>query len=138
MGYINPLLKLAAGRQLLSLPTLQRLAVAKVCRGPREEANTEAEKAWERRKGPMAAYWRAVSTYARHLAHMLEHGVAEHAAPIDFTESELILIREAVRKLPANTELSEMYGREIASVDRKTTDGLAACFDARMNGSRAV
>lgn len=57
---------------------------------------------------------------------------------INLTESELILIREAVRKLPANTELSEMYGKEIAGVDRKTTDAIAACFDARMNGRRNV
>lgn len=57
---------------------------------------------------------------------------------VDFTESELVLIREAVRKLPANTELSQMYGPEISSVDRKTTNRLADCFDARMSGSRDV
>lgn len=37
----------------------------------RDAANAEAEKAWRRRKGPMAVYWRAVATYARHLAHAL-------------------------------------------------------------------
>lgn len=57
---------------------------------------------------------------------------------VDFTESELILIREAVRNLPANTEFSQIYGPEISSVDRKTTDRLADCFDARMSGSRNV
>ncbi|MGU2073411.1 hypothetical protein ACSETA_10695 [Pseudomonas aeruginosa] len=39
----------------------------------RVQANTEAENAWRRRKGPMAAYWRAVSTYARHIAHALSN-----------------------------------------------------------------
>ncbi|SDY08279.1 hypothetical protein SAMN05421681_110187 [Lysobacter enzymogenes] len=37
----------------------------------RDQANQEAEKAWKKRKGPMAAYWRAVATYARHVAHAL-------------------------------------------------------------------
>lgn len=72
MGYINPLLKLPAGKALISMEPEQRKAVAAICRDLRHQANEEAEKAWTRRKGPMAAYWRAVATYARHLAHMLE------------------------------------------------------------------
>lgn len=43
----------------------------------RDQANTEAENAWRRRKGPMAAYWRAVSTYARHMAHALSTTIKE-------------------------------------------------------------
>ena len=69
MGYINPLLKLPAGRALLALPDDQRAAIEAVMRDLRAEADHEAEVAWRRRKGPMAAYWRAVSTYARHIAH---------------------------------------------------------------------
>lgn len=72
MGYINPLLRLPAGKALMALSPEHRKAVAAVCRDLRHQANDEAEKAWKRRKGPMAAYWRAVSTYARHLAHALE------------------------------------------------------------------
>lgn len=71
MGYINPLLKLPAGRALLDLPREQRQPIEAVMRDLRDQANTEAENAWKRRKGPMAAYWRAVSTYARHVAHAL-------------------------------------------------------------------
>lgn len=71
MGYINPLLDLPAGRALQELPPEDRKRIAAVMRQLRHEANEEAEKAWSRRKGPMAAYWRAVSTYARHLAHAL-------------------------------------------------------------------
>lgn len=71
MGYLNPLLKLPAGRALLALPADQRAAIESVMRELRDQANTEAENAWKRRKGPMAAYWRAVSTYARHVAHAL-------------------------------------------------------------------
>ena len=74
MGYINPLLKLPAGRRLLALPAEDRIRIAGVMRELRGQANEEAEKAWARRKGPMAAYWRAVATYARHLAHALERG----------------------------------------------------------------
>lgn len=72
MGYINPLLRLPAAEKLLQLSPEQRHVVAGVMRELRDQANTEAEKAWQRRKGPMAAYWRAVSTYARHVAHALE------------------------------------------------------------------
>ena len=72
MGYVNPLLRLPAGRRLMALPGADRRRIAEVCRELRGKANDEAEKAWRRRKGPMAAYWRAVATYARHLAHALE------------------------------------------------------------------
>ena len=71
MGYINPLLLLPAGRKLLALPPEDRRRIEAVMRELRDQANDEAERAWRRRKGPMAAYWRAVSTYARHLAHAL-------------------------------------------------------------------
>ncbi|MDD2109688.1 MULTISPECIES: hypothetical protein [Pseudomonas] len=71
MGYINPLLKLPAGRALLKLPAEDRARIEAVLRELRAQADAEAENSWHRRKGPMAAYWRAVSTYARHLAHAL-------------------------------------------------------------------
>lgn len=71
MGYLNPLLALPAGRALQSLPAEQRAPLEALLRELRDQANDEAEKAWRKRKGPMAAYWRAVSTYARHIAHAL-------------------------------------------------------------------
>ena len=74
MGYENPLLKLPAGRALLQLPADDRERIEAVMRELRAQANDEAENAWRRRKGPMAAYWRAVATYARHLAHALSKG----------------------------------------------------------------
>jgi hypothetical protein len=72
MGYINPLLDLPAGQALAKLPREQRKPLADLLRSLRRQANDEADKAWARRKGPMAAYWRAVATYARHTAHALE------------------------------------------------------------------
>lgn len=74
MGYINPLLRLPAGKALMALPADQRAALEPVLRELRDQANAEAENAWKRRKGPMAAYWRAVATYARHVAHALSRG----------------------------------------------------------------
>lgn len=76
MGYENPLLKLPAGQDLLKLPREDRQRIEAVMRDLRDQANTEAEKSWQKRKGPMAAYWRAVATYARHIAHALSKGEA--------------------------------------------------------------
>lgn len=74
MGYENPLLRLPAGKALMALPAEQRAPLEALLRELRDQANTEAERSWAKRKGPMAAYWRAVSTYARHIAHALSKG----------------------------------------------------------------
>jgi hypothetical protein len=71
LGYLNPLLKLPADRALRSLPREQRAPLQALLRELRAQADAEAEKSWRKRKGPMAAYWRAVATYARHTAHAL-------------------------------------------------------------------
>ena len=81
MGYKNPLLDLPAGKDLLALPAADRQRIAAVMRELRGQANTEAEKAWKRRKGPMASYWRACSTYARHFAHALSRPSPTDVAP---------------------------------------------------------
>lgn len=82
MGYLNPLLTLPAGQALQKLPKEDRARIEAVMRQLRDQANKEAEKAWAKRKGPMAAYWRAVATYARHTAHALSHQ-APTASPGD-------------------------------------------------------
>lgn len=71
MGYANPLLTLPAGRKLAELDDESSRALEQICRELRAQANDQAETCWSRRKAPMAAYWRAVSTYARHVAHAL-------------------------------------------------------------------
>lgn len=71
MGYLNPLLRLPAAQGLLDLGACERAALGRLLMDLRAQANDEAEKAWRRRKGPMACYWRAVATYARHIAHLL-------------------------------------------------------------------
>jgi hypothetical protein len=50
MGYLNPLLNLPAGRALLELPPEQRAPLEAVLRDLRDQANTEAEKSWAKRK----------------------------------------------------------------------------------------
>ncbi|RQZ67546.1 hypothetical protein DIE08_14285 [Burkholderia sp. Bp9004] len=82
MGYLNPLLKLPAGQALLALPVEQRAPLEAVLRELRDQANVEAENAWRRRKGPMAAYWRAVATYARHTAHALSTACQKRTADV--------------------------------------------------------
>lgn len=75
MGYVNPLRTLPAAQALLALPRKDRLVLADLLRNLRQQADAEAERSWKRRKGPMAAYWRAVATYSRHCAHLLREGV---------------------------------------------------------------
>lgn len=71
MGYANPLFDLPASRQLHALPKEKRLALAEVFRELRAQANDKADAGWIARDD-MAGGWRAISTYARHLAHLLE------------------------------------------------------------------
>jgi hypothetical protein len=71
MGYLNPLLALPAARAIAALPQAQRRPLERLLRELRAQANEQAELAWARRKAPMAAYYRAVSSYARHCAHVL-------------------------------------------------------------------
>lgn len=67
----NPLLALPAMAQLQALPAEQRAALAGLLRELGADAHARAERAWRQRKGPMAAYWRAVGVYAGHTARAL-------------------------------------------------------------------
>lgn len=68
----NPVLDLPASRRLETLPPEAKAALAAVLRELAVEANVLAETSWRKRKGPMAAYWRAVSTYAKHIGRAIE------------------------------------------------------------------
>lgn len=63
----NPVLELPSAAKLETLPPEAKAALAAVLADLAVEANAAAELAWSKKKGPMAAYWRAVSTYAKHL-----------------------------------------------------------------------
>lgn len=62
----NPLLGLPACQQLLELDPRARQALRGILGDLARDANARADQAWRKSKGPMAAYWRAVSTYAKH------------------------------------------------------------------------
>ncbi|AEF88818.1 hypothetical protein DelCs14_1793 [Delftia sp. Cs1-4] len=81
MGYLNPLFKLPAAQGLLALGAPEKAALGRLMSDLRRQANDEAERAWGRRKGPMACYWRAVSTYARHIAHVLRRPRHRRCSP---------------------------------------------------------
>lgn len=71
MGYVNPLLSLPTALDLAALPAEQRAPIVALLRDLRNDANQLAEACWKRRREPMAPYWRAVATCARHTAHAL-------------------------------------------------------------------
>ncbi len=64
----NLLLSLDAARRIAELPRAQRVHLAGLLDDLGREALTRAQGSWDRRKAPMAAYWKVVSVYARHAA----------------------------------------------------------------------
>ena len=68
----NPITALPAARAILALPIEQRRPIGILLRQLAAEADAKAEDAWQHRKGIMAAYWRAVCTYAKHIARAVD------------------------------------------------------------------
>jgi hypothetical protein len=68
MSYANPVLTLPSAARLATLSPEASKALADVLRDIGRDADERAEKSWRSRKAPMAAYWRAVGVYARHIA----------------------------------------------------------------------
>jgi len=67
----NPVLALPSAKRLHELPPEVRELLRDILMEMRADANVKAEDSWRHRKGPIACYWRAVSTYALHLARVL-------------------------------------------------------------------
>lgn len=77
MGYFNPLLRLPSAQKILALPdSPEKRLLEQLLRELRTDADQVAEESWKRREGIMGAYWRAVSTYARHCAHAFSRATA--------------------------------------------------------------
>lgn len=70
----NPILALPGVKLAFALPLEQRLALAEILQAIRVDARGRADKAWNTGKAPMAAYWKAVSVYAGHLARAIKRG----------------------------------------------------------------
>jgi hypothetical protein len=71
-GVRNPVLLLPAATRLCALPAHERRLFGDLLREIARDADLRAERAWKKRKGPMAAYWRATSTYAKHIARAID------------------------------------------------------------------
>jgi len=69
----NPVLALPAAARLASLDPASREALRAILVDLGKDAHTRAEAAWQARKAPMAAYWRAVGVYAGHIARAKEY-----------------------------------------------------------------
>jgi hypothetical protein len=74
----NPVLALPAMVKLQHLPRPAKEALAAVLRELAADATQRADKCWRTHKAPMAAYWKAVAVYARHIARAI---YAEEKAP---------------------------------------------------------
>jgi hypothetical protein len=85
----NPLLELPAMAELLALPEPERRALAALLSELGTQAHTKAEVSWRQRKGPMAAYWRAVGVYAGHTARALRRGPQVAPAPAPHHRAQL-------------------------------------------------
>ncbi|MFT3815622.1 MAG: hypothetical protein QM740_20035 [Acidovorax sp.] len=153
MGYLNPLLRLPAAQGLLALGAPERAALGQLLMELRAQANDEAENAWRRRKGPMACYWRAVSTYARHLAHVLrvEHTTApacaatsieaEMRCALDIARGQVAaLVQAAAAALPEQTHprsgTPESWARQLRNLRRPgAADQLRQPLGSEMRGA---
>ena len=67
----NPVLALPAARRLVELDPAARAALRAVLLDLKLDARERAGECWRKHKAPMAAYWKAVSVYAGHLARLL-------------------------------------------------------------------
>lgn len=68
----NPLLTLPAAQSIASLPPEAKAALRNLLLDLSRDARQRAEYSWRSSKAPMAAYWKAVSVYARHTAALLK------------------------------------------------------------------
>jgi len=63
----NPLLSLPSVGAVQHLPQPAKDALHALLAEVSRDARERAEKCWRKHKAPMAAYWKAVAVYARHL-----------------------------------------------------------------------
>ena len=87
----NPVQALPAAGHLVELPPEALVVLAAVLEGIREDAAERAEACWRRHKAPMAAYWKAVAVYARHIRRALPSSLAMPLCPYCSLEQEIDL-----------------------------------------------
>jgi len=67
----NPILTLPSIRAMQALDPNSRAVLAVLLYDLQRDARARAEKSWDTRKPPLAAYWAAVAVYAGHIARCL-------------------------------------------------------------------
>ena len=70
----NPVLTLPAMRKLQALPADQRGLLVELLNELSQDAGSRAQKSWAKSKGPMAAYWKAVEVYSKHIRAAVRRG----------------------------------------------------------------
>jgi len=63
----NPILALPCMTGVALLPPEAKAALRAILADMRADAAARAQTSWKQNKGPMAAYWKAVSVYALHI-----------------------------------------------------------------------
>ena len=64
----NPVLALPAMELVAALDPEAWAVLGAILRDVAADARERADKSWRTHKAPMAAYWKAVSVYAKHIA----------------------------------------------------------------------
>lgn len=64
----NPVLQLPAIAKFQTVPPAAREALRLVLLDLAADATDRAQACWRKHKAPMAAYWKMVAVYARHIA----------------------------------------------------------------------
>jgi hypothetical protein len=67
----NPVLALPAAARLAEASPEVRSLLADILHDVANDARARAEHSWRKNKGPMAAYWKAVGAYAKHIRNAL-------------------------------------------------------------------
>jgi hypothetical protein len=68
----NPVLALPAAARIAELSPLHKATLRGLMLDIAADARQRANECWRRHKAPMAAYWKAVSVYAGHIARVLK------------------------------------------------------------------
>jgi len=71
-GVRNPVVNLPSAYLLKSMPPEVRRALRQIFREISAQSRINANTAWKKHKGPMAAYWKACAVYARHIGVVLK------------------------------------------------------------------
>ncbi|WP_262030778.1 hypothetical protein [Microvirga sp. Mcv34] len=106
----NPVLALPAFKALHSLPEPAKIAVAGLLDNLSKDAEAKAQASWLKRKGPMAAYWRACAVYAKHIARAIRKSCRAgdvHSSP------------NSEKLTPENEKLLKDDEKSVASISKK-------------------